>query len=192
MIAAEPLKPRGVDPVGADSAPSRGRIEVERSVRVHFHVDPPAASNAPAFVGRKGAGEIDGAAHILEGKRAADAADTRAAADKAHCNFAGDVVGRQLAAYFADPDCARQVRGAHFAADDASFDLGGVFYFEMSTDQAGDERPVQSKQPRAAGDFFDRYFAVNGAAIESAGHQAEGDRVGRFNRERTADFEPFN
>src|SRR5208282_2073115 len=192
MTAAEPLKPRGVDAVGADSAPSRGGVELERSIRVHFHVDPSAASNAPRFIGRKGTGEIDRAAHIFKIERAADAADTRAAADKAHCDFAGDTVGRELAAYFADPDCAGQVRGAHFAPDDANFDVGGVFDFEMSTDDAGDERPVQAKQPRGAGDFFDRHFAVDGAAIEFADDQAEGDRVGGFNRERAADFEAFN
>src|SRR5208337_853510 len=191
MIAAEPLESGGVDPVGADSAPSRG-AELERSVRVHLHVDPSAASNTPRFIGRKRTGEIDRAAHIFKIERAADAANTRAAADKADSDFAGDAVGRELAADFADPDSAGQVRGAHFAADDAGFDVGGVFDFEMSTDDAGGERRAQAKQAGAAGDFFDRHLAVDGAAIEFAGDQAEGDRAGGFNRERAADFEAFN
>src|SRR5208282_5972570 len=123
----------------------------------------------------------DRAAHVFEVKRTADAADTRAAADQAHCDFAGHGVGRELAAYFADPDCARQVRGAHFAADDAGFDVGGVFDLQTSADDARDERPVQAKQAGAAGDFFDRHFAVDGAAFEFAGDQAEADRVGGFN-----------
>jgi hypothetical protein len=192
VIAAEALKPRGVDAVGADSAPSRGGVELERSVGVHLDVDPSTASNAPGFIGRKRTGEIDRAAHILEIERAAEAGDTHAAVDKAHCDFAGDAVGRELAAYFANPDSAGQVGGAHFAADDAGFDVGGVFDFEMSTDDAGDERRAQATQPRTAGDFFDRDFAVDGAAIEFAGDQAEGDRARGFDRERTADFEAFN
>src|SRR5208283_1510777 len=181
MIAAKPLESRGVHAVGADSAPSRGGVELERGVRVHFHIDPSAASDAPGFIGRKWTGEIDRTAHVFEVERAADAADARAATDKAHGDFAGDAVGGELAAYFADPNCARQVRGAHFAADDAGFDVGGVFDLETSTDDAGDERPVQAKQAGAAGDFFDRHFAVDDAAIEFASDQAEGDRVGGFN-----------
>ena len=111
------------------------------------------------------------------------------AADEADCDFTGDAVGRELAADFPDLESARQVRGAYFAADDARFDLRGIFDFEMPADHARDERRAQSQQMHAAGDLFYRHFAVDRAAIESAGDMAERDRAGRLHRQRAADLE---
>ena len=114
------------------------------------------------------------------------------AADKADCDFTGDAVSRELAADFPDLESARQVRSADFAADDARFDLRGVLHFKMSADHARDKRRVQSQQTHTAGDLFDRHFAVDGAAIESAGDMAERDRAGRFHGQRAADLETVN
>ncbi len=139
-----------------------------------------SAGNGPA--------EIDRAAHIFKIQRAAHAADACVATDKADGDFAGDGVSRELAADLSDLQAARQVRGAHPAADHAGLDMGTVFDFEMSADDARDEWRMHAGQVCAAGDLFDRHFAVNRAAIESAGDVAEGDRTSGFNRERAADF----
>ncbi len=180
MIAAEPLEAGCVEAVSADSAPACGGVELDGSVGVHLDVDATAASDDPGFVGRKRAGKFDGAVYIFEIERAADAADARVAADKADRDFAGDGVGRELATDFADLEAARQVRGADLAANDAGFDVRGVLDFEMSTDHARDERRAQAEQSRSAGNFFDRYFALDGAAIEFTGDVAESDRGGGF------------
>ena len=114
------------------------------------------------------------------------------AADEADCDFTGDAVGRELAADFPDLESTRQVRGAYFPADDARFDLRAVLHFKMSADHARDERRAQPQQVHAAGDLFDRHFAVDRAAIESAGDMAERDRAGRFHCQRAADLETVN
>ena len=167
MIAIEPFERGGVDAVSADSTPSGGSVELERRARIHFDVDAAAAGDAPGFVERKGTGEIDRAANFFEIERAADAAEARVAADKADRDFARDIVSRELAADFADLQAARQVRGAHPAADHAGFDVGRIFDFQMSADHARDERRVHAEQVGAAGDLFDRHFAVDRAAIEA-------------------------
>src|SRR5277367_5854955 len=173
MIVVDPLERGGVDSISADSAPSGGGVELERRAGVDFDVDASAAGDVPGLVGRIGTGQIDGAADFFEIECAADAADACVAADKADCDFTGDAVSRELAADFPDLQTARQVRGAYFAADDAGFDLRGVLHFEMPADHARDERRPQSQQVHTAGDLFDRYFAVDRAAIESAGNMAE-------------------
>src|SRR5260221_6470125 len=154
MIAADPLQGGRVDTVGADSAPSGGSVELERRVRVHFDVDAPAAGDAPGLVERERAGEIDRAAYIFKVERAGDAADARVAADKADSDFARDCVRREFAADLADLQAARQIRGTHLAADDAGLDVRRVFDFEMSANDARDERRVQALQPCASRELF--------------------------------------
>jgi len=190
MIVVDPLERGGVDSVSADSAPSGGGVELERRAGVDFDIDASAARDVPGLVGRKGTGQIDRATDLFEIKCAADAADACMAADKADCDFTSDAVGPELAADFPDLESARQVRGAYFAADDARFDLRGVLHFEMPADHARDERRAQSHQAHTAGDFFYSHFAVDRAAIESAGDMAERDRAGRFDGQRAADLEP--
>ncbi len=159
---------------------------------IHFEVDAAAAGDAPGFVERKRAGEIDSAADVFKTDRAADAADARVAADETDCDFAGNVVGRELAPDFAYLQAARQIRGAHPAADDAGFDVSGVFNFEMSANDARDERRVHAEQVGASGYFFYCHFAVDSAAIESAGDMAERDRARGFDRERAANLDAVN
>src|SRR5277367_6569967 len=192
MIVVDPLERGGVDSVSADSAPPRGGIKLERRAGVDFDIDASAAGDVPGLVGREGPGQIDGAADFFEIECAADAADACVAADKADCDFTGDAVGSELAADFSDLESARQVRGAYFSADDARFDLRGVLHFEMPADHARDKRRAQPQKVHTAGYFFDRHFAVDRAAIESAGNMAEGYRASRFDRQRAAHLDTVN
>ena len=67
--------------------------------------------------------------------------------------------------------------------------MSGIFDFEVSADDARDERRMHAGQVGAAGNLFYRHFAVDRATIESSGDVAEGDRARGFHRERAADFE---
>src|SRR5260370_20463825 len=70
--------------------------------------------------------------------------------------------------------------------------MGTIFDFEMSTDHARYERRAQTRQARAARNFFDCHFAADRAAIQFTGNMAEGDRVRGFDRERTANLDAVN